>query len=709
MVDKIFTINARLVLFCDTIESSSGWIITNGGGQILVDDVADPNVIHCEVLQGGGGVTERWVRKDIGTSVSGDVKFEFKYVFTATSIPGVTSAMSIFLQEGTSHPDAVTGSKIGCSLGDAGQPDHTLTGFVTDGTTSISSQQSEGPSRTCHVYPDNSFLAGTIDPELLGPYWITLELKDGKLRMSMFKDPQRTEHARGSPREVDATGINPTNLQFVTVGNNKGAGVGRKFTGDIDDIYVTQNEPLPPLATKGVVNFLFEDWESYTPGDENPNGWVSATEQDELNNGMFDPPTINIKEVSTEDPDDGTQSFHIHTKYKHLSTSGPSGSTSLATSVLSEEIPAPKNPNGGELLIPYSFIARLKSIFLTNSGSTKAENSSGFYIKYNFLDGVGLGANGYLIAYKIFIDDGPPIINRQNAFNLFDGVTFQNVVFTDINVGQQDLPDGSYVTLINDFQQSLHNDLVVTSGRVDFESHVKSIQVGFWTSTGTFGFGDKEIEAEMFGDSISIIEQGVIQKSFIIDSHIRLETDKTFIIDGGLIFSQTKEFIIDGISGIEKNKAFSVNSRIIKRDAVNNVTPDALIQQQGNVKNFVIDGFPQSVILEDYEIDSLLSDEGIKFTCADGLVQELDKELIFTVDSQLLQPTQALASVDGLLLIQDQIEFVSISANIRNVNQAIYDIDGILFKPLEFIIDGLTELPEQESILFVESVIGRGL
>jgi len=269
-------VGARLVLFCDNIETNTGWLINNGIGQIFIDDPSFPNVIHLEALAGGVGVTERWARKDIGVNVSGDTKLEFSYDFQAMNGTN-TARMSIYLQEQNVHPDVSTGSQIGCELDQTTGNTHHLFGRVTDGVSTVNTiQGGTHNQRTSHIYPPNQ--PGGVDAELLGKRFITVELKDGKLRISHFKDEDRTIHARGSPREVDATGINPTNLRFIVIGNSKISASARQFTGDIDEIYVTQNEPLPPLAINTQTATLIEDWESYGAGSQNPDGWLSAVD-----------------------------------------------------------------------------------------------------------------------------------------------------------------------------------------------------------------------------------------------------------------------------------------------------------------------------------------------------------------------------------------------------------------------------------------------
>ncbi len=283
-------IGARLVLFCDTINDSTGWITTNGGTELLVDNASFPNVIHFEFMAGGGGVTERWTRKDTQLSLSGDIKFEFKFDFILMDEPGPfksPSGFSIFLQEQSIHSANSTGSRIGCILAETKNLRHHLYGLVDDGTTMVTSIQGGAHNqRTTHVYPPNQH--GGVESSVLGPYFITVELKDNKFRMSLFLDESKRIHARGSPREVDATGINPANLKYLVISNDKGAhAIESHITADIDDIYITKNEPIPPLSVNTQPATLVEDWESYAEFTQNPDGWFGEIDQPDLITNPF--------------------------------------------------------------------------------------------------------------------------------------------------------------------------------------------------------------------------------------------------------------------------------------------------------------------------------------------------------------------------------------------------------------------------------------
>jgi len=301
--EKEFFIGARLVLFCDTINDSTGWVTTNGGTELLVDNPSFPNRIHFEFMAGGGGVTERWTRKDTQLSLSGDIKLEFKFDFILMDELGPfksPSGFSIFLQEQSIHSVNSTGSRIGCILAETDKLRHHLYGEVTDGTTTITSIQGGAHNqRTTHVYPQNQHQG--VESSVLGPYFITVELKDNKFRMSLFLDESKTIHARGSPREVDATGINPSNLKFLVISNDKGANaVESHITADIDDIYITKNEPIPPLSVNTQVATLVEDWESYAEFDQNPDDWISVTEPPDTFNAPFNVSSATFNQAFTD-------------------------------------------------------------------------------------------------------------------------------------------------------------------------------------------------------------------------------------------------------------------------------------------------------------------------------------------------------------------------------------------------------------------------
>ena len=518
-----FSVGARLVWFCDNIDSATGWITTNGGGQLLVDDISFPDVVHFELMKGGGGATERWTRKDIGRTVSGDIKMEFKFDFQAMETPtGITaSEFRIFLQEDLAHPDTTTGSKIGCELGLTRRFTHTLHGVVDDGVTSITSiQGGANNQKTTHVYAPNN--SGGVDAELLGPYWITVELKDSKFRMSLFKDENRTIHARGSPREVDATGINPTNLRYLTISNGKGAhAVNSTLTGDIDTIYVTQNEPLPPLAINPTTQTVVEDWENLTVGDENPSPWNSFTQQTTLNGGTADPPSILIREVSDEEPNGGIKSFKLHSKYQHTGGTSVASSSDSAISVTDKALLTPPNPDGGDLLIPYKFTAQARGDIMSPrlwQGVGNVSVNGGVYVRYTLTIGapfVTASTESFVLVYPMFSGANTTSGNAK----VWSGTSFigGNSVF---GLPPSE-PLGQYSQLERNLKADFESNFLPDANGWDFESHVKQIDIGYFVFSNAVGQLSGNVETLLFGDEINLLPEFVNQHEFTVNAIIK--------------------------------------------------------------------------------------------------------------------------------------------------------------------------------------------
>lgn len=267
----------------------NGWTIVNGGGEILINEPASPNLIKLINLNSGSGGRYAW--RDNNTSFSGDIKLEFKVDYTSNV--GISPELIVGFVDAIIHPqDPLTNSSRHVIRGEIEisiEGYCVLNGFVNGigghrQTTSGAKNQ-----HAVWVYPNSN--SPVSDSSLKGPYYVTVELKNNKLRLSVYKDQAKTQHMRGSPREVDATGINPQNLRYVAIGNGlltNGvfSSSSRIFNGTVNDTIVTQGQPLEIIPSKPspATGTFIEDWEGYFTGDQNPTPWISKTEI----NGGFD-------------------------------------------------------------------------------------------------------------------------------------------------------------------------------------------------------------------------------------------------------------------------------------------------------------------------------------------------------------------------------------------------------------------------------------
>jgi len=1005
-------IGARLVLFCDTINDSTGWITTNGGTELLVDSPLFPNRIHFEFMAGGGGVTERWTRKDTQLSLSGDIKLEFKFDFILMDEPGPfksPSGFSIFLQEQSTHSSNSTGSRIGCILAETDKLRHHLYGVVDDGTSIVTSiQGGTHNQRTTHVYPPNQH--GAVESSVLGPYFITVELKDNKFRMSLFLDESKTIHARGSPREVDATGINPANLKFLVISNDKGANATEShITADIDDIYITKNEPIPPLAVNTQVATLVEDWESYAEFSQNPDDWISVTEppdtfnqpfnvssatfnqsvdigflnsnvggmfirkdtgqtmwiiqgslpkivqvflptpfsltgaipdvdqslsdggsqfinglhwkdngfrfytidsslssnvtnagnmkewfpiagafditlgvglvksentRDELDegrttgislnplgtrlyivtrattaettlfgwtnsiyqfnmdtqpfnignrglvvgslaigNGMtepqemwmsddglklivisadqvneydlgtafeintsvfassrnilpaetgkgvymkpdglkmfiteksgitpdntfeFDiapvfPPAIDIREVSTEEPNGGIKSFKLHAKFNSDGTANEF----MRISVIGKRLATLPNPKGGELLIPYKFTAKARSEIMSAIGGTVSDTSKargGVYINYELVQGApneqfnitrGFG-------FTMFKDD-PSSGGPMSAFNDIESsfAVMQN------KSPETDSPEGSYFTLESNMKTIFQSDLVFDGNALDFESHVKSISIGYWIDLFGANTQTVDLEAFMYGDEINLLPELVKQHEFKTNA-ILFETitkEHEFRTDGLIkafgqeeefrvgallkAFGQEHEFFISAVTGEPpKEHEFKIGGLVVLRQAQNGTRVTATLIALGQEKEFRVNGLRKAFDQEhEFFIDALIGERNLEEFRVDGLRKAFGQEHEFFVSAFVGEINEEEFRVNALLKAfgqQTPPQTFIVDALLKALDQELeFRVNAILFiEPTkeDFEIDAIIGFAEPQSILTVESVIGH--
>lgn len=266
-------------VFFDRIDTNTGWTIVNGGGQILIDDPSAPDVIKLNNITSGAGGRYAW--KDIGTSISGgDVKLEFKLDYISNT--GVSPELSVGIVDAVVHPQfPATHHVIRADILSSIEGYAVLSGFVNGIGGNRKTTSGAKNQHAVWIYPNNN--SPVSDSSLKGPYYVTVELRSNKLRLSVFTDVNKTQHIRGSPRETDATGILPQNLRYIIVANSIFA-TGRVFNGTVDDIMIRQTDPLPIIPPKPLpsTNSFIETWEGYATGDQNPTPWIS---KNEINDG----------------------------------------------------------------------------------------------------------------------------------------------------------------------------------------------------------------------------------------------------------------------------------------------------------------------------------------------------------------------------------------------------------------------------------------
>jgi len=258
--------------------ATNGWVETFDVGNNFAINTVQPEVMFVNQLTGGGGVTEKWVYKDTGIINVGDVKLEMKLDFQNQQ-QSFSSIMFIRFAEQQVHPANMTGSFIGFTIDRTTDGFHQLRGEVSDGiqsvTTNLGGTQQQ---HTVWIYANTGFQDSSQvppAPELLGPYFCTIELKDGELRISVYNDSAKTIHIRGSPIQVSAGGI------------SKGGGPLRRFTGEFDDFRISINEPLETIPIVNPPQINVENWESYQVGETSPDGWTFGSSITPVNGGTF--------------------------------------------------------------------------------------------------------------------------------------------------------------------------------------------------------------------------------------------------------------------------------------------------------------------------------------------------------------------------------------------------------------------------------------
>jgi len=599
-------------IFCDDISTNTGWVRTGPivNSMILIDDPSFPDTMRLNSLNGNN-----WAYKDIGGAISGNnIKFQFKLDYESrVTVTGFSPRISVAFGSSTGHPQTQTGSIIRVDVDISKQPYSVLNGIVSDGITTINTVSGASNQHALWIYPNNNVPAS--NDSLKGPYYVTVELKDNKLRLSMYIDSARTQHMRGSPITVDAIGMNLTNLRYVLVSGGFNAGSGRAFTGFIDDICVFQNSGglsiIPQKFIPATGSFI-ETWDGYATGDQNPTPWISRNEV------IGGPVTLltDIHEVSTINPIEGTKAFKINHKFSRIGNGPREGRESV-----SRFVPAVVRTDGSGLDIPLSLTAKMRADILS-----LASDPIGVMVGYELLLGapsVPTPTRG--IFFKLYGN------NSSTVAYIWDGTQWISNNPLDAPISQSNpvgsIQEISVFNLKNEFDSSVQSELLGW----DFESHVSGIWVGY-VGVNIAGANFNPTEVLINGDTISMLNAGVTIKTFPVGAIIKGVTPKEFKVSAKLI--KRKEFTINAhIPPIPKKP--KVNARLVRRNAVNSTYVNAILFGTVTIttqtKTFLINAIIQQPLYKTPLVNAILIKRKEKTTSINAILVPLSKT--FKIDA----------------------------------------------------------------------------
>lgn len=552
---KTTKMRARLVSVTESINDPTGWIKVgnNVATKILIDDPLYPDLIRLN-LDGGGGINPRYAYKDTGKVISGNVKFEFKLDYDAMGLIGFPATISVGFCASTFHPQQQgVNSAIRVDLVYTTTNSIAMSGIVSDGTTTIVTTSGAKNQHSLWIYPNSN--NPISDSSLKGPYYVTVELNNDQLRLSTYKDSAKTQHIRGSPIIVSATGIIPTNLKYIMVGNDVTGVIEKVFQGSLDDFVITQNELLPVIPPKPApaTGLFTENWEGYIAGDQNPTPWIS---RNEIFGGIVTP-LIDIHEVSTSAPLQGLKAFKIDQRFDKISGS-PIGRVSV-----SRFMPAIVRTDGSGLDIPLTLIGKMKTDIIS---SVINGNAVGLMVGYEFISGAPLPS---------------PITQRGILFKLYGDGSATTYIWNGtewISNHPIDVP----VSLSNtvgtiaelsgfNLKGALDNSAILSNVHgLDFESHV----TGMWVGYVGLNTSTSPTEILINADETSILNAGTSAIPFSINA-ILVYRKVEFFINATLIHLPLI-FTIDALFQPVPATA-KVNARLVVRHAVNSTYANAIL------------------------------------------------------------------------------------------------------------------------------------
>jgi hypothetical protein len=512
--------------------ATNGWVETfDAGSNFQINSVSFPEVMHVQQITGGGGTVEKWVYKDTGIMTSGDIKLEMKLDFQ-NSNNNISSIMFIRFAEQFVDPANMTGSFIGFTINKTKDGFHQLRGEVSDGATSITTNLGGTQQQhTVWIYANTGFQDVSRvppAPELLGPYFCTIELKDGEFRISVYNDSAKTIHIRGSPIQVSAGGISPTNLKYLVVAGSKGGGSARRFTGEFDDFRISTDEPLETIPPTGQTSILVEDWESYNVGETAPDGWTFQSAVTPLNGGTFSLEETE-SEVSDTMPDSqsgGTKTYHIRQKFNKDNITGTVvGRASVGGGIaIPPLVLTPTTPTGGGLNVPSQMEARLNGSIVSSGtgGDPLGTTYAGIAVVYHFIDGapstdsIGVAPTGSEkiphqgLAHVAFKGVNTDSILPPNTIPVYVGepvnpnvVRFQ-VIDMEVISEESNLV-GNYTTIARNIKRDMNErSASFDSQGFDFDAHVTGITLIPFVITNS-GELSGNVETELFADNLILI------------------------------------------------------------------------------------------------------------------------------------------------------------------------------------------------------------
>jgi hypothetical protein len=184
------------------------------GATVTVDSPSFPDRVHFENTNGGGGVNERRVFKQLESPLPLDGwTLEFDYIY---SLSQLVANYPVVLTETSSHVEL-----------------HNALDYVIlyhgAGVNNLRLATSGG---------DQAIGAGIdIAPNTI--HYVRLERTSTNLELGIFSDPARTTHISGSPVSLNVAASDFDNLNYIQHSNSRQSGPARVLTGDVDNTVIS--------------------------------------------------------------------------------------------------------------------------------------------------------------------------------------------------------------------------------------------------------------------------------------------------------------------------------------------------------------------------------------------------------------------------------------------------------------------------------------
>jgi len=201
---------SQVIIFQDDYSSNAGW--TQVGIGVTVDSGAFPGIVKFDNANGGGGVNEKRVFKQLPSALPAEQwKVEFDYKFTASNIP---AHFPLVL---TATSDDLT--------------------FQVDSDRVLVKHGWDGMNRL-QLGPSGAILPGAIPISANTQYYVTLERTPTQLILSAFSDPARTIHIANSPFLQTIAVTDFTNINYIQHSIGLVAGPARSLTAELDNTVI---------------------------------------------------------------------------------------------------------------------------------------------------------------------------------------------------------------------------------------------------------------------------------------------------------------------------------------------------------------------------------------------------------------------------------------------------------------------------------------